>query len=250
MTTRFPISARSGFSLLEVLVASAVLAIVLMILLGVLSTTLNIWSATEGKSFADREARAAELLIVQDLDNVFVPADPNLWPQLQNDRLQFLTLKPQDYQSGPGDVGDVTFVEYYFDHQTHRLMRAFIGSRETFEDILRSGRFPAPGATDAQILADNILPDAADAVRGLAVEREANRTNFVFLDPELLPLSGAPSADNYPRAIEVNFAVTDPQAIDNLNLLNSQAYRLRNAGLYSFRIHLPEPRSTLPPPNP
>jgi prepilin-type N-terminal cleavage/methylation domain-containing protein len=230
-----------GFSLLEVLVASAVLSVVLMVLLGVLTTTLNIWRSTEGKGHADREARAAELLIVQDLDNILVPADPNLWPRLQNDRLQFLTLKPRDYQSEPGDVGDVTFVEYYFDHQTHRLMRAFIGSRETFESILRPGRFPTPDATAAQILADNILPDAADAVRGLAVAREANRTNFVFLGPNLLPLSGPPSAGNFPRAIEVNFAVTDPQSIDNLDLLSNPAYRLRNAGLYSFRIHLPEP---------
>lgn len=239
-------SPRSGFSLLEVLVASAVLSVVLMILLGVLSTTLNIWRATEGKTASDREARAAELLLTQDLANIIIPADLNLWPRLQSDRLQFLTLKPLDYQSEDGDVGDICFVEYYFDRPSNRLLRLFLGSRATYDFVLSPGQFPAPGALAGQgggpqVLADNILPNAVDAVRGLAVANEANNTNFVLLGPRLLPMTGVVSPTNFPRAIEVNFAVADPQGIDSLDLLSNPGYRLRNAGLYSFRVLLPKP---------
>jgi len=243
MTSFRASSHRSGFSLLEVLVASAVLAIVLMILLGVLTTTLNIWRATEGKTHADREARAAQLLIMQDLENMLVPANADLWPRVQNEHLQFLTLKPSDYQAGSGNVGDVCFVQYYFDLPNNRLERAFLGSRETFDTIIQPGQFPSPAGLDAELLADSILPDPADAVRGLAVAQEVNRTNFVLLDAELLPLSGSPSPGNFPSAVEVNFAVADPGAIENLDLLDNPNYRLRTAGLYSFRIRFPAPAS-------
>jgi len=251
MRARTPISARGGFSLLEVLVASAVLAIVLMILLGVLSATLNIWRATEGKTQADREARAAELVMVQDLANILVPADPALWPRLQNEHLQFLTRRPVEYQSEEGDLGNVIFVEYFFDHGiAHRLTRAFLGSRETFEKILQTASFPAPGDTAGQVLAENILPQTADAVRGLAVAQEANNTNFIFLGPGLLPLTGPLGPNNFPSAIEVNFAVADMEGIDNLDLLDNPDYLLRNAGLYSFRVFLPPPSESLPPRSP
>jgi len=246
MTSAFVHRNRGGFSLLEVLVASAILAIVLMVMLGVLTTTLNIWRATEGKGHADREARAAELLIAQDLANAVMLADPALWPRVQNERLQFLSLKPLDYQSGPGDVGDVCFVEYYFDKQNNRLERVFLGSRETFDTVLQRQQFPAPGSVAGQLLADNILPDAGDAVRGLALARYANNTNFILLGPDMLPLAGALGPDNFPSAIEVNFAVADPDGIRNLELLANPGYVLRNAGFYSFRVHFPRPMEVAP----
>ena len=60
MTTRArhpaPIAA---FTLLEVLVASAVLGIFLVILLGTLSATLAVWRSTDNKVTADREGRSA-----------------------------------------------------------------------------------------------------------------------------------------------------------------------------------------------
>lgn len=236
--------ASHGFSLLEVLVASAVLAIVLAVLLGTLTTSLSLWRNTEGKLYSDREARAAELLIAQDLSSVVMPANPDLWPRVAGGALQFLVSKPQDYQ-GAGEVGDVCFVEYSVDSSRNILSRVFYPSSRTFDEIIQSGSFPSPSPGGGQILAANVLSDNRDAVRGLAVQREANPVNFVMLGTNtghLVEFSGTYSAANRPVAVEVNFAVTDPSSLANKELWQGRPeVKLRNAGLYSFRAMLPEP---------
>ena len=63
MSQSAAISRSNGFSLIEVLVASAVLSIVLAILLGTLSASMSLWRNTENKLGADREGRAAEQLL-------------------------------------------------------------------------------------------------------------------------------------------------------------------------------------------
>lgn len=234
---------RAGFSLLEVLVASAVLSIVLMILLGALTTTLSLWRTTESKLAADREGRAAELLMADDLASVLVPADPNLWPRVDGDSLQFLTLKSTDYQSKKGNnKGDICFVEYRFDRPKHALMRRFYSSEKTFNDILSkpTPTFPSASgsASDMQLLATNILTDNADAVRGLALHDQAPEDSFILLNRELLPRA---NNNEPPAAVEVNFAVADPDAMANEDLWKNNDVPLRNAGLYSFRIHFPLP---------
>jgi len=241
----------SAFSLLEVLVASAVLAIVMAVLLGTLTTTLSLWRTTESKLYSDREARAAELLIAQDLANVVLPGDPRLWPRTNDGYLQFLTLKPQDYQTaGAGNSGDVCFVEYFVDKPNNAFLRVFWDSGETYTNIISasSPAFPAPGSSRerAQVLATNVLAESRDAVRGLAIFNEANPTNFVILGTnnpiaETLPFVGTYSLTNRPVAVEINFAVADPETLANPAFQANPEFRLRNAGLYSFRIHLPKP---------
>jgi len=235
-----------AFSLLEVMVASAVLAIVMAILLGALSTSLSLWRNTEGKLAADREGRAAELMMAQDLASAVVPADPALWPRVNNGRLQFLTAKSTDYQTtGDNNLGDVCFVEYSVSQDGTALMRNFLGSGETFDQVIgaASPAFPNLPANRAQMLATNLLSNPRDAVRGLFLADNLTTTNhFTVLNRELLPRSS--SDPDPPVAVEVNFAVTDPEGIANRDLLNSPGYKLRNAGYYSFRIQLPQPAKT------
>jgi prepilin-type N-terminal cleavage/methylation domain-containing protein len=237
--------ARSAFSLLEVLVASAILGVVMMVLLSTLSTSLSLWRNTESKAIADREARAAELLIAQDLANVVMATNPSLWPRVVGSgpgaALQFLTLKPREYQEA-GDSGDVCFVEYRVSLETASLQRSFLGSAATYSNILKKGQFPQPGGSAApQLLAGNLLANNRDAVRGLAIQSEAATNNFIILNTNLLPLTGSYSTNNRPAAVEVNFAVTDPDTLRNTSLLGNPNYILRNAGLYSFRSFLPPP---------
>ncbi len=258
-----PVSLR-GFSLLEVLVASAILSIVMMVLLSTLTTSLSLWRNTENKAIADREARASQLLLAQDLANAVVPANLGLWPRVVSSGgvsfLQFLTTKPSEYQPGASDQGDVCYVEYAVVPSPtgvgHELQRMFWGSSRTFSDILsagflRGGRRGSGVSTnsDFQSLGLNLLEDNRQAVRGLALEAEANRTNFVVLSKnhpngDLLPLNGAYAATNYPVALEVNFAVSDPDTLRNTNLRANPKYILRNAGLYSTRFYLPKPPNT------
>ncbi len=240
------ISRRSAaFSLLEVLVASAVLSIVLMILLGALTTTLSLWRTTESKIYSDREGRAAGLMMADDLASVVVPSDDRLWPRVDKDSLQFLTLKPVDYQSKQGNnEGDVCFVEYIFDRPNNALKRVFYSSEKTFNDILSNpdSGFPNPGGNaNAQLLATNILTKNADAVRGLTMHQKGDvpKDSFIMLNRELLPRGN--NDPNPPAAIEVNFAVADPETMANKDLWENKDMPLRNAGLYSFRIHFPQP---------
>lgn len=236
----------SAFSLVEVMVASAVLSIVMAILLGTLSTSMSLWRNTEAKLSADREGRAAELLLAQDVAGAVMSTNPNLWPRVENGRLQFLTTKPPDYQRmNEGDIGDVCLVEYAVEADKHSLVRGFLGSKETY-DMLKAagagGSLPSPPAAGAepQLLATNLLADMHDAVRGLGVYEEPLRTNFVILGRDMMPITGAYSAGNVPAAVEVNLGVADPESIANEDLLQNENYKLRNAGFYSFRLSFPQ----------
>jgi type II secretory pathway pseudopilin PulG len=249
-------SVTSGFTILELLVSSVVLLIVLGIMLATLTTSLGLWRGTENRLSADREARAAELLMAQDLAGVVMGTNPNLWPRLNGASLQFLTTKPSDYQIDTNDIGDVCFVEYTFvaDPKTSAgqlLVRRFLGSSWTYSNIISSGAFPPVNTNDIggitngcpQILATNLLATMTNAVRGAKIQKdgEMSKENIAVLGTNMLKISPPYSASNYPRAIEVNFAAANPDAISNADLLDNPNYRPRDAGVYSFRVLLPKP---------
>ena len=239
----------AAFTLIEVLVSSAVMAIVLAVMFSALSTSMSLWRNTDNKIISDREARAAHLMIRRDLASVVVPAATNLWPRLvaNDDKtifLQFLTAAPSDAQpAAAGNVGDVCYVEYSIPRGTDKVMRFTLGSEETFVSIIRSNSFrSSPDTNRAQILAANVLTNNRDAVRDLTVLfTNADRRNFVVLNTNMAVMTGAYANTNWPAAVEVNFSVGDPEVTANQDLLKSPQYRLRNAGAYSLRFALPKP---------
>lgn len=240
-----------GFTLLEVLVSASILAIVLSVLLGILSTGLSTWRVTQGKIETESEGRSGALLLMQDIDNIILPAESKLWPNVaykgKIPYLRFLTLKPQDYQetTAEGNIGDVCYVEYFFSTE-HQLMRRFYSSRWTYDNILKAGVFPAPSTEDAQLLSTNLLAELRDATRGTNLYSEAGQTGFVLLsrtnpgqEGSLLPLQGAATGENPPVGVEINFAVTDGTSAQNPQLLENPNYRLRNAEYISLRYDFP-----------
>ena len=238
----------AAFTLLEVLVSSAVMAIVLAVMFSALSTSMSLWRNTDNKIISDREARAAHLMIRRDLASVVVPAAANLWPRLVTNQgtifLQFLTAAPSDAQPAAAlDVVDVCYVEYSLPRGTDKVMRFTFGSEETFNSIIRSNSFRSSPVTNrAQILAANVLTNNRDAVRDLTVLfTNADRRNFVVLNTNMAVMTGAYANTNWPAAVEVNFSVGDPSVTANQDLLKSPQYRLRNAGAYSLRFSLPKP---------
>ena len=245
-------TAASGFTLIEVMVSAAILAIVLAVMFSALSTSMSLWRNTDNKIVADREARAVELLLARDLANVIMPAATNFWPRVTNtggvSYLKFLTATPADAQPATaGNAGDVCYVEYAVLPSTNgpgrEVRRLFWPSSKTYTDVLSTGALPGPQAADQfESLGLNLLPTNTMAARGLGtLAKEANNTNFILLGTNMLPFTGAPKSNNYPAAIEVNFAVADPTTLANTNLINRSTFVLRNAGLYSFRIPLRKP---------
>ena len=238
----------AAFTLIEVLVSSAVMAIVLAVMFSALSTSMSLWRNTDNKIISDREARAAHLMLRRDLASVVVPAATNLWPRLVTNEgtifLQFLTAAPSDAQpAAAGNVGDVCYVEYSIPRGTDKVMRFTFGSEETFNSIIRSNSFrSSPDTNRAQILAANVLTNNRDAVRDLSVLfTNADRRNFVVLNTNMAVMTGAYANTNWPAAVEVNLSVGDPSVTANQDLLISPQYRLRNAGAYSLRFSLPKP---------
>ena len=243
----------SGFTLIEVMVSAAILAIVLAVMFSALSTSMSLWRNTDNKIVADREARAVELLLGRDLANVIIPAATNFWPHVTNinnvSYLKFLTATPADAQSATAaNAGDVCYVEYAVVPSTNgpgrEVRRLFWPSFLTYSNVLQKDTFPTniANTTNFQSLGLNLLPTNSMAARGLGpLASEINNTNFILLGRNLLPFTGTPGPTNYPAAIEVNFAVADPTTLANTNLINRSTYVLRNAGLYSFRIPFPNP---------
>ena len=248
------LKAPPGFTLIEVMVSAAILAIVLAVMFSALSTSMSLWRNTDNKIVADREARAVELLLARDLANVIMPAATKFWPRVTNSGgvfyLKFLTATPADAQPATaGNTGDVCYVEYAVLPSTNgpgrEVRRLFWPSSKTYTDVISTGALPGPQAADQfESLGLNLLPTNTMAARGLGnLVNEANNANFVLLGSNLLPFTGTPGPNNYPAAIEVNFAVVDPTTLGNTNLISRSTYVLRNAGLYSFRIPLPKPPS-------
>ena len=234
--------ASSGFTLLEVLVASAVLGMVMVILLGSVTTSLSIWRNTEANMAADREGRSAFQILAADLANAVVPTNPAMWPASVSNGtvLRFLTLKPADYQNAAGgDTGDVCFVEYTV--RSNALLRAFVGSSATFS-ALSAGAFPS--APTPQLLATNIISNTI-ALKRTAIMRStipadisAVRTNFTLLRLTNNSYTNA-TAGVRPDAVQVSISAVDMDALRNTNLLNNTNIPLRGGGFYTFTVNLP-----------
>lgn len=242
-----------GFTLLEVLVSAAILAIVMAVLLAILSTSLNTWRTTQGKVEVDIEGRSGALLLMQDIDNIIIPNNINLWPNTVTNSttpyFRFLTLKPADYQEQDrGDVGDVCYVEYFFDKTEGSLMRRFYASKWTYDNILKPGGFPSPSQQNAQLLSTNLLTDLKDSVRNTPLFNEAGQTGFVLLATNnrgqtgtIMPHRGPKTISNPPIGVEINFAPTDMTSHKNRDLLSNPDYKLRNSGYFSMRFEFPKP---------
>jgi len=180
------ICSNSAFTLVELLVSSAVLSIVLVILLGTMSASLGLWRNTDSAISADREGRSANVLVHNDLRSAYVPiGKPELWPSIQSNGayLAFLTRKTSDYQNTvAGDVGEICFVEYVV--EDNALKRRVVGSKKTYEGLV-AGRFPTRVTNPFQVLATNIIPAEA-AMRRTLVGRTAK--DLEAITPTFVPV--------------------------------------------------------------
>jgi prepilin-type N-terminal cleavage/methylation domain-containing protein len=157
-------SARA-FTLVEVLVSSAILGIVMLVMLASVDTGMRLWKNSQEKINVDREARTALSLISEDLKNIVNPPAPMPQPVFQNPAgpsgtfMEFLTSKPSGYQSqnatAPGNIGDVCYVRYSF--RNNQILRAYADSRPTFTALNSpTPSFPTGADVVEEVLAINI----------------------------------------------------------------------------------------------
>jgi len=216
----------AGFTLLELLVSSAVLAIVLVILLGTMTASLGLWRNSDSAAAADREGRSANSLLYHDLRSAYVPRNkPELWPTIQSDGtyLAFLTRKSSDYQNtAAGDVGEICFVEYLV--ESNALKRRFVGSKETYQALL-ADRFPSAGTNPFQVLATNIIPAEAAMRRTLVgrtpADLEAITPNFMPVSRGWIVDTNTTTFTNQPNLLPGEVAEIDGRPFQVLELVST-----------------------------
>lgn len=158
--------ARQGFSLVELLVAMAVLSVMMVLLFGIFDQATDAWRRSEQKIDAFREARAALHYLKRDLEAMVVDAnvpwvffaDPRQVPDApppagygpvraaappaaNGDTLFFISRQPMEAQES-GSLSDLCAVGYYLNYtnnpgvgapaQSYKLYRYFHSSNPTW----------------------------------------------------------------------------------------------------------------------
>lgn len=147
-----------GFTLLELMVSTAVIGIMMMVLLSATSAGLGIWRTSEQRISVDREGRNAIALMSEDMDNMLVLPAPAPQPRFNhwdnNVFMEFPVLRPRDYQDPvQANNGDVCYVRYRYSYDDKQLSRSHVDSLDTFA-ALSAGNAPSP--TDYEVLADYV----------------------------------------------------------------------------------------------
>ncbi len=159
----------TAFTILEILVAVAVLGMLLVLLLNILQSATGLWRGVENRAETYREARAAMQVISRDLNNLLPSTNTNHF-LFSTNQLAFLATMPRDSQL-PDSLGDLCAVGYLFAYdnkspvagdngrQSYNLYRYFIESNETFTNLSQSSDlFPDFNAsTNSEILARNVV---------------------------------------------------------------------------------------------
>jgi len=110
---------KAGFTLLEVLISTVILSILMVLLLGMTDGVTRVWSESERKREASREARAGLRMITEDLHNAVITTNPETFciTTAQDDpsagkRIFFLVSHPRETVHGKPD-GDLCAVGYF-----------------------------------------------------------------------------------------------------------------------------------------
>ena len=172
MTANPQIKARcrcSAFTLLELLVSSAIIGLMMVVLLTTASTSLGLWRGAEARIAVDREGRNGLALMADDLANMAVLPAPAPQPVFLSDTnsgtdgvfMEFAVLRPLDYQDPTGAMnsGDVCYVRYKYNGAEKKISRSHVDSAATFAGI-KAGS--APPAATYEMLAANVIDFAVN----------------------------------------------------------------------------------------
>ena len=176
------VSRPPAFTLLELLVSMAVLAVLAVVLLAIVESGTTLWRKSENRVDAYREVRAALGIIARDFQNALAPSSTNYFlfnshgafarlpsgAQADAGRagaVFFLSALPASGQP-PGSKSDVCEVGYFVafsrtfasTNETLNLNRFFRSSDSTFSNLVFSNNFndAAIGAEGEELLARNI----------------------------------------------------------------------------------------------
>lgn len=109
----------AGFSLLEVMISTVIVSILMVLLLGMTDGITRLWSESERKREASREARAGLRMLTEDLHNAVTTTNPetlSITPATDDSptgkRIFFLVSHPRETTGGKPE-GDLCAVGYF-----------------------------------------------------------------------------------------------------------------------------------------
>lgn len=161
---------RGGFTLLELMVATALLAMLTLLLLTVLERTSRVWHRIEADLQSGREARAVFAGMEREVRSVFPPPGPGQFVledavhgAFPSDRLFFLSLRP-GAPAASGEPPQLCVVGYFVDWLpaesgqagSFALFRYFKPAAETFRDHLEN-EAPIPSDVTPQTAGVELL---------------------------------------------------------------------------------------------
>ncbi len=172
-----------GFTLLELLFAAALTALLAALLLTIVSGTMDHWNRTEGRLRAAAEARLGLGQLAQDLEAAIFRADGNVWLAV--------TVLPDTNQSGqwrpaaastqgkPGNVhpGTLNLAASSWEEARFGVAGVWLRFFTTKADSNASAaELPAPVAVGYQIIRQNVTSSATSEQHYLLFRAEVRRT--------------------------------------------------------------------------
>lgn len=165
----------AAFSVLELLVAMAVLSVLIVLMMNMVDSATKLWRQTENSVDAYREARAAMTVMARDLQYAVVGTNYG-WIRFNvnsgaattnyGSNVFFLTSLPLNAQKSDSK-SDICEVGYFLGldrtaastNRSLNLYRYFRSSDQTFSNLSNSNPFSsvAIGATGEELLARNIV---------------------------------------------------------------------------------------------
>lgn len=241
-----------AFSLIEVLVASAVMVVLVGIVAYIAGTVMDSWNRSSGKLSANAEARLALEVIAQDLETAVLRNNGQQWlrvegpaglksgaPFASNSVVLKLFAPPLDRQSG-----GICAIAYKLEYQpayaggpdTYALYRRVVNPQDTLNDYLSSGyEDPTDSATvqgsltgtawgdaaitdDENFLAGNIVEFQVliyDSNEGVAQPRNGNANNQVT-NNYIYGGAGSTAGSNVPLYADIILTVVTDEGAEML----------------------------------
>jgi prepilin-type N-terminal cleavage/methylation domain-containing protein len=164
-----------AFTLLELLVAMAVLSLLVVVLMSMVDSATKLWKANENRVESFREARAAINLIASDLKVAFASTNTNYFttniaPEFgaspSDGSVFFVAALPPNAQDEGSSYGDLCQVGYFLkfgksglgsaQQDTYGLYRYFKESNATFTNLANSTPLFEHSTAGVELLARNI----------------------------------------------------------------------------------------------
>jgi GxxExxY protein len=224
---------RSAFTLLELLVAMAVLAILVVMMMGLVSSATALWRQSENRAEAYREARAAMTIMARDLQNTIASTNTNLFrvnagafshlggsdiitDPSNASAIFFHAAMPKSAQDSTASKSDVCQVGYFiaFDRtamssnspgfqKTMNLYRYFLSSDPTFANLTN--------APHGNPFAMDIIPTAAEVELLARNVREFRIIPLIFTN-NTLTNSFSPSTNKpLPDIVEIHVTAVNQE---------------------------------------